>query len=157
MWINRIGKSCSVHWCLSCDISIFNTTNGFIYFWNLQFLNNVIINKTKVLLPQGLIIFWLSCLGFIAPKTLNYLVFQSFDFEHTWWRLFQKRVVRTNFDIYVFMKSMKTPKGSSDAVNRRRTDNTMTKRKRTKRQPMIKNTTQRAKDSVIRTLQNFGD
>jgi hypothetical protein len=24
----------------------------YIYFWNLQFLNNVIINKTKVLLPQ---------------------------------------------------------------------------------------------------------
>ena len=25
---------------------------SFIYYWNLQFLNNVIINKTKVLLPQ---------------------------------------------------------------------------------------------------------
>jgi hypothetical protein len=24
----------------------------YIYYWNLQFLNNVIINKTKVLLPQ---------------------------------------------------------------------------------------------------------
>jgi hypothetical protein len=33
--------------------------------------------------------------GFIAPKT-------SFDFERTWWRLFQKRVVRIKFDIYVF-------------------------------------------------------
>ena len=27
--------------------------------------------------------------GFIAPKTLNYLSFQSFDIEHTWWRLVQ--------------------------------------------------------------------
>ena len=35
--------------------------------------------------------------------TLNYLAFQSFDFERTWWRLFQKRVVCTKFDIYVFM------------------------------------------------------
>jgi hypothetical protein len=26
--------------------------------------------------------------GFIAPKTLNYLVLQSFDFERIWWRLF---------------------------------------------------------------------
>ena len=26
--------------------------------------------------------------GFIAPKTLNYLAFQVFDFERTWWRLF---------------------------------------------------------------------
>jgi len=42
--------------------------------------------------------------GFIAPKTLNYLAFNSFDFERTWWRLIQKRVVRTKFDIYVFIK-----------------------------------------------------
>ena len=33
-------------------------------------------------------LFWLSCLaplpfGFIALKTLNYLAFQSFDFERT--------------------------------------------------------------------------
>ena len=41
--------------------------------------------------------------GFIAPKTLNYLAFQSFNIERTWWRLFQKRVVRTNFDIYVLV------------------------------------------------------
>jgi hypothetical protein len=38
--------------------------------------------------------------GFIAPKTLNYL---TFDFERTWWRLFQKRAVRTLFDIYLFV------------------------------------------------------
>jgi hypothetical protein len=25
----------------------------YIYYWNLQFLNNVIINKTKILLPQA--------------------------------------------------------------------------------------------------------
>ena len=48
---------------------------------------------------------WLSHLfGFIAPTILNYLAFQSFDFEHTWWRLFQKRVVRTRFDICVFIE-----------------------------------------------------
>jgi len=46
-----------------------------------------------------------SPFGFIAPKTLNYLAFPSFDFERTWWRLFQKRVVRTKFDIYVFQKA----------------------------------------------------
>ena len=52
----------------------------------------MIINKTKVLLPQ-------------AYVTLAdyYLAFQSFDFVRTWWRLFQKRVVRTKFDIYVFI------------------------------------------------------
>jgi hypothetical protein len=41
--------------------------------------------------------------GFIATKTLNYLGFQSADFERTRWRLFQKRVVRTTFDIYVLI------------------------------------------------------
>ena len=39
----------------------------------------------------------------IAPKALHYLAFQSFYFERTWWRLFQKCVVRTKFDIYVFI------------------------------------------------------
>jgi len=41
--------------------------------------------------------------GLLAPKTLNYLAFQSLDFERTWWRLLQKRVVCTKFDIYVFI------------------------------------------------------
>ena len=40
---------------------------------------------------------------FIAPKALNHLSFQSFVFELTWWRLFWKRIVRTKFDIYVFI------------------------------------------------------
>jgi hypothetical protein len=64
----------------------------YMYYWKLQYLNNVIINKTKVLLPQ-------------AYVTLAdyYLAFQSFDFVRTWWRLFQKRVVHTKFDIYVFI------------------------------------------------------
>ena len=31
------------------------------------------------------------------------MAFQSFDFERTWWRLFQKRVVCTKFDIYVLL------------------------------------------------------
>jgi hypothetical protein len=35
-------------------------------------------------------------------KTLNYLAFQSLDFEHIWWRLFQKRVLLTKF-ICVFI------------------------------------------------------
>jgi hypothetical protein len=41
--------------------------------------------------------------GFIAPKTLKFLVFQSFDFERTCWRVIQERAVRTNIDIYVFI------------------------------------------------------
>ena len=41
-------------------------------------------------------------LVFMLQKLLNYLAFQPFDFERTWWRLFQKRVVHTRLDIYVF-------------------------------------------------------
>jgi hypothetical protein len=37
---------------------------------------------------------------------LNSLFIPRFDFERAWWRLFQKSVVRTNFVIYVFIKSM---------------------------------------------------
>ena len=31
------------------------------------------------------------------------MAFQLFDFERTWWRLFQKRLVRTKLDFYVFI------------------------------------------------------
>jgi len=31
------------------------------------------------------------------------LVSQPFDFERTWWWIFQKRGVRTKFDIYIFI------------------------------------------------------
>ena len=41
--------------------------------------------------------------GFIARKTLNYLAFQSVDFERTSCRLFQKHIMRTKFDIYVLI------------------------------------------------------
>ena len=35
----------------------------YIYYWNLQFLNNIIINKTKVLLPQA----WVTLADFVDP------------------------------------------------------------------------------------------
>jgi hypothetical protein len=33
---------------------------------------------------------------FGCSNTLNYLAFQSFDYECTWWMLFQKHIVHTN-------------------------------------------------------------
>jgi hypothetical protein len=54
--------------------------------------------KLYLISSRTVIIRWL-----IALKTLNYLAFQSFDFEHTWWRLFQKCVVHIKFDICVFI------------------------------------------------------
>ena len=38
-----------------------------------------------------------------AQPLLNDFAFQYFDIERTWWKLFQKRVVCTKFDIYVFI------------------------------------------------------
>jgi hypothetical protein len=41
----------------------------------------------------------------LCTKMSYYLVFHSFDFKRTWLRLFQKRVVRTKFDIFVVIIS----------------------------------------------------
>jgi hypothetical protein len=55
----------------------------YIYYGNLQFLNNVIINKTEVLLPQAYVT--LADFGYpvLLPPNFNYLSFQYFDFELT--------------------------------------------------------------------------
>ena len=78
--------------------------NPIIYYWNLQFLNNVIINKTKVLLPQAYVTladFAYPVLRPSAPKTFNYLSFQSSDFEHTLCTLILiSRFSLSLFDIY---------------------------------------------------------
>ena len=49
--------------------------------------------------------FWFPCLCplvYLLQKLLSYVAFQSFDRECTWGMLFQKPVVCTRFDIYVF-------------------------------------------------------
>ena len=76
-------------------------------------VKNESIIKTKVLLPQALVTLddfgdpYLGPLVYLLAKRLNYLAFQSFDFERTWWSLFQKRVVRTKFDTYVLLTNKK--------------------------------------------------
>ncbi len=45
-----------------------------------------------------------------------------------------------NFIIKVYKRSLKIPKGQSESVDRRRTDNTMAKRKSTKGQTKINKT-----------------
>ena len=66
-----------------------------------QFVNNF---KWQSWLFTAMYVRLLISTPYWPPKTLNlnYLASQSFDFERTWWILFQKRVVRTKFDIYVF-------------------------------------------------------
>ena len=55
--------------------------------------------------PGDLSRFLLSCLGLLVFLLLKiffyYLAVQCFDFEHTWWSLFQKFVC-TKLNIYVF-------------------------------------------------------
>jgi hypothetical protein len=58
---------------------------------------------------------WHFC--FIVSKTLNYLAFQSFDFELTWWRFFQKDVVRTNCDFYVLYSIDQSVSSSSRVLS----------------------------------------
>jgi hypothetical protein len=58
--------------------------------WSICEPVNVIIVKTKILLPPG-------------QTLLNYLSFLYFEIERTLWKLLQKRIVRTKFDIYVFL------------------------------------------------------
>ena len=45
----------------------------------------------------------LVCTLTCSQTISNYLAFQPFDFERTWWSLFQKRIVYTTLDIYVFI------------------------------------------------------
>jgi hypothetical protein len=76
-------------------------------YWNLEFLNNVNTNKNLGSPPSGIHVgdlswFWLSCLGPLVLLLPKFKLF-GFPFERTWWRLFQKRVVRTKLDIYVFI------------------------------------------------------
>jgi len=70
------------------------------------------------------------------------------DHECTWLRLFQKRIGYTKSK-----KSLKIPKGQSESVYRRRTDNTMAKRKRTNLKDKQRSTkhTYKTKDRVTRT------
>ena len=60
-----------------------------IYFTNTSMLL-IIYNKTEIKRNSYYhTIYAYSVL--VLPKLLNYLAFQSFDFQRTWWRFFQKQ------------------------------------------------------------------
>ena len=56
-------------------------------------------------------------LDLLALNFLNYLSLQPFDRERIWWRLFQKRVVCTKLDIYVFILSIEQMKNKQKRKN----------------------------------------
>ena len=61
-------------------------------------LKNISTKHNKYVINQNL-----EHVDDISFRKLNYLAFQSFNFDRTWRRLFQKRVVRTKFDIHVLI------------------------------------------------------
>ena len=69
----------------------------------IQFLYNVIIIKNKVLLPQAKVTFTsFGPLVFLPLHTFKWPIY--FNPQYTWCRLFQKRVVSTKLNIYVFIR-----------------------------------------------------
>jgi hypothetical protein len=78
----------------------------YIYYWNLHFLNNIIIIKTNAILPQTIL---------FAPRDFkwNYLPSYFFEFEHSSWWLFRKQVTCTKWDtLSIFYCQTITDNGS---------------------------------------------
>ena len=77
----------------------------YVYYWNLQFENNVIIIKIKVLIPQTWVTlaefaYAVYVLSFSISKSQKLFVF-SIPFEYTGWRLFQKRAMCIKLDSHL--------------------------------------------------------
>jgi len=82
-WVDNTAGGLLVHEGIIHPIVSVSTLTWFIryiYYWNLQFLNNVIIIKTKVRWPQAYAILAdFGSLVYFLPETLICLAFQSFD------------------------------------------------------------------------------
>ena len=95
-----------------------SNSNGYYYCYNLTYLwvrslkltiHDFLmwINSNSKLISNYVIsrccLFLLGPLFFLRQNTFNLCDFTIFDFQRTWWRLFQKRVMRTKLDIYSFI------------------------------------------------------
>jgi len=118
------------HWCTQ-DTGFYVTSWQVMYPYISFIINCTLYNVNKLnvhfLYTRHFFLFlwWLmhyymnlSCaLNLISTFWWNYLAFQHFGFERTLWRFFQKRVVRTKFDIYFFITTTgsipKSPRVSS--------------------------------------------
>ena len=82
-----------------------------VFHWDLYNSNNVHIYVNLWVFSEAIKLSWnkilyiniLSKKIYCANRSINYLAFQSFDYEHFWWRLFQKCVMHTKLHLYVFM------------------------------------------------------
>jgi hypothetical protein len=137
--------------------------------WSI--LGTVIVNRLTYIQSSAIKIFFLSNYEMVIPlsrfpQIVAYMDqikrFNASDgifklsFFFSWYKLTvstdiilsNNNIIRESFIILkrlldIYKNSLKTPKGLSESVNRRRTDNIMAKRKRTKRQATIYKTLHR--------------
>jgi hypothetical protein len=92
----------------------------YIYYWQVHFVNNVITIKSKAplflvyvtLVFFGLVILYLV---FLLAKTFKLFNFPIFDLGRTWWRLFQKHVMRIKLDVHLRLNLLRMR--NNDRVN----------------------------------------
>ena len=81
------------------------TEEWFVLLWLVILLHINVYLYFPIIIPKQFLSPTPICfeqIVFTSDITLNYLAFPSFDFEPTWWRVFQRRPVCTKLDIYVF-------------------------------------------------------
>ena len=81
VWLIEISF---IHVCI-CHFLLEYKLQSTIFWFSILFYLQC--NRKKSRHTQTLTLADFGYPGFISTKTLNYLAFQSFDFEHTWWRL----------------------------------------------------------------------
>ena len=92
---------CDLRWYLGCMIVSYfaitrNDLDGKKIWWNAS--------KQQIFKRRDSIVWVLiTTIVWCIVKYKNNVIYIPFDFGRTWWRLFQKRVVRTKFDIYVVL------------------------------------------------------
>ena len=118
----------SVHFCMKIMLAYSPKTNFFFVFHGSKKLKYTIILCSSSFICK----WWMEEITIYLFLLFSYLLFHSIclsmlfkthslvDYECTWLRLFQKRIGYTKSK-----KSLKIPKGQSESVYRRRTDNTM--------------------------------
>ena len=92
---------CDLRWYLRCMIVSYfaitrNDLDGKKIWWNAS--------KQQIVKRRDSIVWVLiTTIVWCIVKYKNIVIYIPFYFGRTWWRLFQKRVVRTTFDIYVLL------------------------------------------------------
>ena len=99
--------SCCWSWLNCCPLVFFGgfTEEWFVLLWLVILLHINVYLYFPIIIPKQFLSPTPICfeqIVFTSDITLNYLAFPSFDFEPTWWRVFQRRPVCTKLDIYVF-------------------------------------------------------